>query len=126
RPPARGAAAEARGAGRARLPGGRRHPRRAPPDAPLLPRPAPPGGPPMPVAVQKRPLEVFPIQATLTDADSLMPTATLSSLEQVELVARISASGDAIPQPGDLESEPVVVATGPDAVAALLVDKVVR
>lgn len=97
-----------------------------PPDASLFIIARQPGGPPMPVAVQKRPLEVFPIQATLTDADSLMPTATLSSLEQVELVARISASGDAIPQPGDLESEPVVVATGPDAVAALLVDKVVR
>lgn len=85
-----------------------------------------PGGPPMPVAVQKRPLEVFPIQATLTDADSLMPTAKLSSLEEVELVARISISGDATPRPGDLESAPTVVANGPDAVAALLIDKVVR
>lgn len=85
-----------------------------------------PGGPPMPVAVQKRPLEVFPIQVTLTDDDSLMPTARLSSLDEVELVARISVSGDATARPGDLESEPAVVATGPDAVAALLIDKVVR
>ena len=85
-----------------------------------------PGGPPMPVAARKLPLEMFPMQVTLTDADSLMPTATLSSLGEVELSARISASGDAAAQPGDLESVPVTVDTGPDAVAALLIDKVVR
>ena len=97
-----------------------------PPGASLFVIARRPGGPPMPVAVQKRPLEVFPVQLTLTDADSLMPTARLSSLAQVELVARISASGDATPQPGDLESAPVVVSNGPDAVAALLIDRVVR
>ncbi|MCE7031219.1 tetratricopeptide repeat protein [Lysobacter sp. GX 14042] len=85
-----------------------------------------PGGPPMPVAVRKLPLAMFPMQLTLTDADSLMPTMKLSRLDQVELSARISASGDATPQPGDLESAPATVATGPETAAALLIDKVVR
>lgn len=85
-----------------------------------------PGGPPMPVAVRKLPLAMFPMQVTLTDADSLMPTVKLSALDQVELSARISANGDATPRPGDLESAPATVGTGPDAVAALLIDKVVR
>lgn len=97
-----------------------------PPDASLFIIARQPGGPPMPVAARKLPLEMFPMQVTLTDADSLMPTATLSSLDEVELSARISASGDAAAQPGDLESVPVIVGTGPDAVAALLIDKVVR
>ena len=85
-----------------------------------------PGGPPMPVAVRKLPLAMFPMHVTLTDADSLMPTARLSELDEVQLSARISASGDATPRPGDLESAPTTVATGPDAVAALLIDTVVR
>jgi len=36
-------------------------------------------------------------------------TAKLSALKDVEVLARISASGDAIPQAGDLESKPTRV-----------------
>lgn len=68
-----------------------------------------PGGPPMPVAVEKHALEELPLTITLDDADSPMPTRTLSSLRQVELVARLSASGDATHQDGDIESDPVRV-----------------
>ncbi|SHE36290.1 tetratricopeptide repeat protein [Thermomonas hydrothermalis] len=74
------------------------------------------GGPPMPVAVQKHQLQELPLTVTLSDADSPMPTRTLSQLREVELLARLSASGQAIRQPGDLESPPVRVrlpATGP-------------
>lgn len=68
-----------------------------------------PGGPPMPVAVEKHALGELPLTVTLDDDDSPMPTKALSSLEQVELVARISASGNAMRQPGDIESAPVRV-----------------
>ncbi|WP_045737870.1 cytochrome c biogenesis protein [Xanthomonas sp. MUS 060] len=68
-----------------------------------------PGGSPMPVAVQKQPLRALPLQVTLSDADSPMPTQTLSQLRQVEVVARLSASGDARRQDGDLESAAVIV-----------------
>lgn len=68
-----------------------------------------PGGPPMPVAVEKHALSELPLTVTLDDDDSPMPTQTLSSLRQVELVARISASGNAMRQPGDIESAPVRV-----------------
>lgn len=70
----------------------------------------------MPVAVQKHQLQELPLTVTLSDADSPMPTRTLSQLREVELLARLSASGQAIRQPGDLESPPVRVrlpATGP-------------
>ena len=85
-----------------------------------------PGGPPMPVAVEKLQPTGFPLTVTLTDADSLMPTARLSDLPQVELLARVSASGDATPQAGDFESAPVVVENGAEVSAALMIDRVVE
>jgi cytochrome c-type biogenesis protein CcmH len=67
------------------------------------------GGPPMPVAVEKHPVSALPLQIVLDDADSPMPTAKLSSLKEVELVARLSESGDAMRREGDLESKAVRV-----------------
>ena len=64
-------------------------------------------GPPMPVAVEKHTLRDLPLTLTLDDSDSLMPTQKLSALKEVELVARLSASGDATRQEGDVESKPV-------------------
>lgn len=67
------------------------------------------GGPPMPVAVQKHTLQDLPLRITLGDADSPMPTMKLSALKEVELIARLSASGNAQRGEGDLESAPVRV-----------------
>jgi cytochrome c-type biogenesis protein CcmH len=69
-----------------------------------------PGGPPMPVAVEKHPLSSLPQTVTLDDADGPMPTQKLSALQEVDVFARVSQSGDAARQQGDLESEPVRVA----------------
>lgn len=68
-----------------------------------------PGGPPMPVAVEKHSLQELPLTLTLDDGDSPMPTQKLSALKEVELVARLSASGEPMRQDGDLESKPVRV-----------------
>lgn len=68
-----------------------------------------PGGAPMPVAVEKHAVSELPFTATLDDGDSPMPTRKLSQLREVELVARLSTSGNAIPQEGDVESAPVRV-----------------
>lgn len=69
-----------------------------------------PGGPPMPVAVEKHALQALPLTVTLDDADGPMPTQKLSALKEVEVVARLSASGNAMRQEGDIESKPVRVA----------------
>ncbi|TKR33104.1 tetratricopeptide repeat protein [Luteimonas gilva] len=69
-----------------------------------------PGGPPMPVAVEKRALQEMPLTVTLDDADGPMPTQKLSALKEVEVIARLSASGNAMRQEGDVESKPVRVA----------------
>lgn len=68
-----------------------------------------PGGPPMPVAVEKHGVSELPFVATLDDGDSPMPTSKLSQLGEVELVARLSESGEANRQEGDIESKPVLV-----------------
>lgn len=66
-------------------------------------------GPPMPVAVEKRSVSELPFTATLDDADSPMPSSKLSQLREVELVARLSESGEGNRQDGDIESKPVRV-----------------
>ena len=68
-----------------------------------------PTGPPMPLAVEKHTVQELPFTATLDDSDGPMPTQKLSSQPQVEVIARLSMSGNAIPQPGDIESAPVLV-----------------
>ncbi len=68
-----------------------------------------PGGPPMPVAVEKHALQDLPLTITLDDADGPMPTQKLSALQEVEILARLSASGNAMRQDGDLESTPMRV-----------------
>jgi cytochrome c-type biogenesis protein CcmH len=80
-----------------------------------------PGGPPMPVAVEKHPLSSLPLTVTLDDADSLMPTQKLSALKEIEVFARLSASGDATRQDGDIESAPVRVALPASAPIALTI-----
>lgn len=68
-----------------------------------------PGGPPMPVAVEKHALADLPLTVTLDDGDSPMPTVKLSALDEVEVFARVSASGQANRQEGDMDSAPVRV-----------------
>ncbi|KAF1722131.1 tetratricopeptide repeat protein [Pseudoxanthomonas wuyuanensis] len=80
-----------------------------------------PDGPPMPVAVQKHGLQDLPLNITLSDNDSPMPTQKLSALREVELVARLSASGNAMRQEGDLESAPVRVSLPASAPVELVI-----
>ena len=68
-----------------------------------------PNGPPMPVAVEKRSVSELPFTVTLDDDDSPMPTSKLSQLREVELIARLSVSGEGNHQEGDIESKPVRV-----------------
>ena len=83
-------------------------------------------GSPVPVAVKKLQAGGFPLTVKLDDNDSLMPTMKLSQLENVQLSARISASGNAMQASGDFESAPVEVASAPEVAAALLIDRVVK
>lgn len=82
------------------------------------------GGPPMPLAVARLKASELPAKVTLTDAMAMTPALTLSRFARVSVAARISGSGDAMPQAGDLESAPVEVATDARTPVALTIDKV--
>lgn len=65
----------------------------------------------MPLAILRKQVKDLPLNFTLDDSLSMSPAARLSSAQRVIVGARISKSGNAMPQPGDLEglSEPLAV-----------------
>ncbi|OGA15660.1 MAG: c-type cytochrome biogenesis protein CcmI [Betaproteobacteria bacterium RIFCSPLOWO2_02_FULL_66_14] len=72
-------------------------------------------GPAMPVAVLRKRAGDLPVSFTLDDSSAMMAQAQLASIGDLVVGARISRSGNAVPQSGDLQglSRPVKVgATG--------------
>jgi len=83
---------------------------RAAPDATVFVYAKAAAGPPMPLAVQRVTVADLPLTLTLDDSMAMMPAMRLSGFPEVVVGARVSASGQAMPQPGDIEGE-----TGPIA-----------
>lgn len=73
------------------------------------------GGPAMPLAVLRRKVKELPAEFTLDGSSAMMAEAKLAAIGEVIVGARISRSGTATPQSGDLQglSRPVKIgATG--------------
>jgi cytochrome c-type biogenesis protein CcmH len=83
-----------------------------------------PNGPPMPLAVKRIPAKDFPITIALADADGPMPTMRLSQQTTVVVLARVSHSGNAVPQSGDFEATPLTATVGANNVLMLAVDRI--
>lgn len=66
-------------------------------------------GPPMPLAVARQPVGTWPVVVTLDDSMAMMPAMKLSRFERVVVQARISQSGNALPESGDWVSEPAAL-----------------
>ena len=69
-------------------------------------------GPRMPLAILRKQVKDLPLTFTLDDSMAMTPAARLSSAPRVVIGARISARGDATPQPGDLQGFTAPVAPG--------------
>jgi cytochrome c-type biogenesis protein CcmH len=74
-------------------------------------------GPRMPLALLKKRVADLPFDFVLDDSLSMSPAARLSGAAQVVVGARISKSGQAMPQPGDLQGFSQPVALGANNVA---------
>jgi len=62
-------------------------------------------GPPVPLAVQRIQHPKLPLKLTLNDSMGVMPTAHLSDFDAWTVSARLSRSGNAQPQSGDLQGQ---------------------
>ncbi len=71
----------------------------------------------MPLAVLRVPARTFPLQFTLDDSLAMSPQAAISGASDVEVEARISKTGQARAEPGDLISAVQVVKVGAKGVA---------
>lgn len=62
-------------------------------------------GPQMPLAIVRKQVRDLPLQVQLTDAQAMTPMMKLSNFSEVVVMARVSASSNAIRQAGDLLGE---------------------
>ncbi len=77
----------------------------------------------MPVAVLKTSVSEFPMSFSLTDALAMNPSSPLSQLAEAAIEVRISKTGMAMPEAGDLISTPQTVKVGADNIR-LVIDQV--
>ncbi len=74
-------------------------------------------GPKMPLAMLRAQVKDLPLNFTLDDSMAMSPQMKLSHFSEVVIVARVSKSGAAVPQPGDLEGASKPVKLGANDVA---------
>jgi len=69
-------------------------------------------GPRMPLAIIKKQVKDLPLMFALDDSMAMNPAMKLSSFPEVVVSARISKSGNAMPQSGDLKGSSSVIKVG--------------
>ena len=77
-------------------------------------------GPPMPVSIVRASRKDLPFTFQLDDSTSPMPSRKLSSAGPVVIVARLSKSGQAMPQSGDLEGTSQPIQSGVDGITVVI------
>jgi len=96
-----------------------------PPNAPVFVIARDPAQPSPPIAVQRRVLSELPADITLTDRNSMVPGRNISGFPKVEIVARVSTTGQPFQQPGDWFGSSVVELNG-GAVLDILINEQVQ
>ncbi|KAB5621908.1 c-type cytochrome biogenesis protein CcmI [Pseudomonas putida] len=78
-------------------------------------------GPPMPLAAKRVTVAQLPIEVQLSDADAMMPQMKLSDFAEVQLVARVSRSGQ--PTQGEWVGQSAPLATRGQPTQQLTIDR---
>lgn len=81
-------------------------------------------GPRMPLALVRMAASSLPATVILDDSVAMIPEMTLSSMEQVEVVARVTKSGKAMMQSGDLYGSVQPVSTQGSGHVAVLISEI--
>lgn len=98
---------------------------RVPKDAVLMLYARAEQGPPMPVAVNRGAAPAFPAELSLDDSMAVMPTMKLSQFDSWVVTARLSRSGQAKAESGDLQGSRVVTRAEAGAPLSLTIDQLV-
>ena len=77
-------------------------------------------GPPMPVSIVRASRKDLPFTFRLDDSTSPMPSRKLSDIGTVVIVARLSKSGKAMPESGDLEGMSQPIAPGAENITVVI------
>jgi cytochrome c-type biogenesis protein CcmH len=74
----------------------------------------------MPLAILRKQVKDLPATFTLDDSLAMAPDMALSKFSEVIVGARVSKSGNATPQRGDLEGFSSVVKTGASGIVVVI------
>jgi len=81
-------------------------------------------GPPMPLAIVRAQAGELPLEFSLDESMAMMPSMSLANFSEVVIGARISKTGNAMPQSGDLQGATAAVAVGSEGLE-IVIDTVV-
>jgi cytochrome c-type biogenesis protein CcmH len=79
-------------------------------------------GPRMPLAIVRKQVRDLPLSVSLDDSLAMSPAMVLSKFGEVSVGARISSSGNAMPQSGDLQGSKSPVVVGKDSQVEITID----
>ena len=82
-------------------------------------------GPKLPLAVLRKQVKDLPFQFTLDDSMAMQPNMGISNFDQVVVLARVSKSGNATAQAGDLEGAAGAIKPGSSGELNIVIDSVV-
>ncbi len=83
-------------------------------------------GPKMPLAIVRQQVSDLPLSVQLNDSMAMTPAMKLSGFDRVKIIARISKTGTAMQQPGDLIGFAEVSKLSGDSAVAVTIDREVK
>ena len=77
-------------------------------------------GPKMPLAILRKQVKDLPLSFSLDDSMAMSPEMKMSNFDKVVVVVRVSKSGNAMPQPGDLQGMSKPLALGSTGIKVII------